>query len=82
MTIEEKAKNKYPYVNSSDYPETCSYNKTSRNGFIRGAEWILEKAIKWLEDNTPNYYHNASQADNYYFDNTKFLKDFKKAMEE
>lgn len=27
MTIEEKAEKEYPYVNSIDYPETCSYNK-------------------------------------------------------
>lgn len=82
MSIEEKAKKEYPYVNSTDYPETCNYNKTSRNSFIRGAGWMLEKTIKWLEDNVQNYYHNASQADNCYFDDEEFLEDFKKIMKE
>lgn len=82
MTIEEKAKKEYPSVNPYDYPETCSYNKTSRNSFIRGARWMTENAIKWVEDNIRNYYHNASQTDNCQFDDTKVLEDFKKALEE
>lgn len=82
MTIEERAKKEYPAVSPLDYPVTHDYNIAAKNGFIEGAKWMLEKATKWSENNTQNYYHGYSQADNCYFDDTEFLEDFKKAMEE
>lgn len=73
MTIEEKAKKEYPCINSSDYPETCSYNKTARNGFIKGAEWMIVKATAWLVKQGLKTNEGVV---------TICVKDFIKAMEE
>ena len=72
MTIEEKARKEYPSVNPYDYPETCSYNKTSRNSFIRGASWMFKNAVRWLNDNAKNFSENAEE----------LIKQFEEAMEE
>lgn len=81
MTIEEKAEKEYPYVNSIDYPETCSYNKTSRNGFIHGAWWMLEKAADWIG----NYLMEIGYPDDWLRDSPNMesgKERFRKAMEE
>lgn len=51
MTIEEKAKEEYPYVNPSDGYECHDYNEAAKDGFIEGAKWMLEKALDWIGDN-------------------------------
>ena len=30
------------------------------NGFVKGAEWMLVKALKWLTKNAQNYYDDAA----------------------
>ena len=43
---------------------------------------MLEKAKLWLKENTQNYWEDASQHDNCYYDDEELVNDFKKAMEE
>ena len=50
MTIEEKAKKEYPAVSSLDYPVTHDYNIAAKNGFIEGAEWMIDKAAEWFKN--------------------------------
>lgn len=50
MTIEEKAKKEYPAVSPLDYPVTHDYNIAAKNGFIEGAEWMIDKAAEWFKN--------------------------------
>lgn len=50
MTIEEKAREEYPYITPSDGYECHAYNEAAKDGFIEGAKWILEKAADWIGD--------------------------------
>ena len=50
MTIEEAARHKYPSVSPHDYPATYDYNKAAKNGFINGAEWMIDKAVEWFRN--------------------------------
>lgn len=49
-TIEEKAREKYPYIISSDGYKCHDYNEAAKDGFIEGAKWMLEKASDWIGD--------------------------------
>ena len=51
MTIEEKAREEYPYITPSDGYECHAYNEAAKDGFIEGAKWMLEKASDWIGDN-------------------------------
>lgn len=51
-------------------------------GFERGAQWIIEKAVKWLKENAQNYYEDAAMHDNCWYDDEQMIEDFQKAMEE
>lgn len=51
MTIEEKAREKYPYITPSDGYECHDYNEAAKDGFIEGAKWMLEEAADWIIDN-------------------------------
>lgn len=83
MTIKEKARKEYPSVNPYDYPETYNYNKSAEKGFIKGAEWMLNKAVKWLKGNVQNYYEDGAMHDDYWYDDDEqMIEDFVKAMEE
>lgn len=44
MTIEEAAKKRYPDIISFNGYGYAEYNEIARNGFIEGANWMLEKA--------------------------------------
>lgn len=43
MSIEEKAEKEYPYVNSIDYPETCSYIKLQEMVLFMEPDGCLKK---------------------------------------
>lgn len=49
-TIEEKAREEYPYITPSDGYECHAYNEAAKDGFIKGAKWMLEKAADWIGD--------------------------------
>ena len=49
-TIEERARKEYPYITPSDGYECHAYNEAAKDGFIKGAEWMLEKAADWIGD--------------------------------
>ena len=50
MTIEEKAREEYPYITPSDGYECHDYNEAAKDGFIEGAKWMLEKAAEWFKN--------------------------------
>ena len=50
-TIEERARKEYPYITPSDGYECHAYNEAAKDGFIEGANWMLEKAADWIGDN-------------------------------
>ena len=50
MTIEEKARKEYPYITPSDGYECHAYNEAAKDGFIEGANWMLEKVMSLIED--------------------------------
>lgn len=82
MTIEEEALEEYPYITPSDGYECHDYNEAAKDGFIEGAEWMLDKAVKWLKENAQNYYEDAACHDNCWYDDEQMIEDFQKAMEE
>lgn len=50
-TIEERAREEYPYITPSDGYECHAYNEAAKDGFIEGAKWMFEKAADWIGDN-------------------------------
>ena len=52
------------------------------DAFIEGAQWMFEKAVKWLKENAQNYYEDASMHDNCWYDDEQMIEDFQKAMDE
>ena len=89
MTIEEKAKE---YVVNQVVPKLgitmpisplieANVRMETEDALIAGAECMLEKAKLWLKENAQNYWEDASQHDNCYYDDEELVNDFKKAME-
>ena len=76
MSIEEKAKEYESNIGSQDYVPT-----EIEEAFKVGANWMFEKAVKWLNENAQNYYHDASMHDNCWYDDEQMIEDFQKAME-
>ena len=54
-TIEEKARKEYPYITPSDGYECHAYNEAAKDGFIAGANWMLEKAADWKDKQFKEY---------------------------
>lgn len=77
MTIEEKAKEYESNIGSQDYVPI-----EIEEAFKAGAEWMLEKAVKWLKENAQNYYEDAAMHDNCWYDDEQMIEDFQKAMKE
>lgn len=71
-------KYKSPY---EDHEWQEGYNVWER-GFDNGSEYMLKKAIKWLNENAQNYYEDSSMHDNCWYDDEAMIEDFQKAMEE
>lgn len=82
MSIDEKAREEYPYITPSDGYECHDYNEAAKDGFIEGAKWMFEKTVKWLKENAQNYYEDSSMHDNCWYDDEQMIEDFQKAMEE
>ena len=76
-SIEERAKEYESNIGSQDYVST-----EIEEAFKAGAKWMLEKAVKWLNENAQNYYHDASMHDNCWYDDEQMIEDFQKAMED
>ena len=76
-TIEERAKEYESNIGSQDYVST-----EIEEAFKAGANWMLEKAVKWLNENAQNYYHGASTHDNCWYDDKQMIEDFQKVMED
>ena len=75
-TIEERAKEYESNIGSQDYVSI-----EIEEAFKAGAEWMLEKTVKWLNENAQNYYHDASMHDICWYDDEQMIEDFQKAME-
>ena len=73
MTIEEKAREEYPYITPSDGYECHDYNEAAKDGFIEGAKWMVEKALEWFK-------HQKEEIGISWFDDYEIR--FRKAMEE
>ena len=71
-TIEEKARKEYPYITPSDGYECHAYNEAAKDGFIEGANWMLEEAADWIIDNV--VFDKFGRSIN--------IENFRKAMEE
>ena len=71
-TIEENAREEYPYITPSDGYECHDYNEAAKEGFIKGANWMLEKAADWIRDNV--VFDKFGRSIN--------IENFRKAMEE
>lgn len=73
MTIEERAREEYPYITPSDGYECHDYNEAAKDGFIEGAKWMLEKALEWFK-------HQKEEIGISWFEDYEIR--FRKAMEE
>ena len=83
-TIEEKAR-VYSGLDQTLESNNLLDNSTrymANYGFRDGAEWMLEKAVKWLKENAQNYYEDDTMHDNCWYDDEQMIEDFQKAMEE
>ena len=78
MSIEEKANSSSPF----ELHEWQEGYGLYESGFVQGAKWMFEKAVKWLNENAQNYYEDASMHDNCWYDDEQMIEDFQKAMEE
>lgn len=85
MTIGEKAKEyaeeHFPSEDISNI-DNIDEHYIAFHSHIAGARWMLEKAVKWLEENAQNYYEDASMHDNCWYDDEQMIEDFQKVMEE
>ena len=83
MTIEEEARQFAGFKHGVKENEFIyAVRDLSYDGFKTGAEWMLEKAVKWLKGNAQNYYEDAAMHDNCWYDDEQMIEDFQKAMEE
>lgn len=83
MTIEEEARQFAEFKHGVKENEFIyAVRDLSYDGFKTGAEWMLEKAVKWLKGNAQNYYEDAVMHDNCWYDDEQMIEDFQKAMKE
>jgi hypothetical protein len=82
MTIKEKAKDFAGLKSDSKDVLADLFKSLAYKGYMEGATWMLEKAVKWLKENAQNYYEDASMHDNCWYDDEQMIEDFQKAMEE
>ena len=77
MTIEEKAKEYESNIGSQDYVPT-----EIEEAFEAGANWMLEKAIDWLQYHVNDYLFNDGTPERPWLKCSACMFDaFKKAME-
>lgn len=78
MTIEEKAKEYESNIGSQDYVPT-----EIEEAFEAGANWMLEKAIDWLQYHVNDYLFDDGTPERPWLKCSACMFDaFKKAMEE
>lgn len=78
MTIEEKAKEYESNIGSQDYVPT-----EIEDAFESGANWMLEKAIDWLQYHVNDYLFDDGTPERPWLKCSACMFDaFKKAMEE
>lgn len=82
MTIGEKASEYAERHFPSDYISNGAKHDVAFHSHIAGANWMLEKAIKWLKENAQNYYEDSPMHENCWYDDEQMIEDFQKAMEE
>ena len=77
MTTEEKAKEYESNIDSQDYVPT-----EIEKAFEAGANWMLEKAIYWLQEHVNDYLFDDGTPDRPWLKcKSEMFDDFKKAME-
>lgn len=83
MTIEEKL-NEFFYVPEHlKCKEADDEVQIQREAFIDGANWMLEKAIDWLQGHVNDYLFDDGTPDRPWLKcKSEMFDDFKKAMEE
>ena len=84
-SLEERAHDfaRKVYTNGQEWWEDSStIIALGKSCYIKGAEWMIEKAVKWLKENAQNYYEDAAMHDNCWYDDEQMIEDFQKAMEE
>ena len=84
MTIKEKALELYPVMltDSDDWDiveEQCD-RKRERQAFAKGADFIIDKAAKYLVENLDSILSMTPDGEWYFLPN--YVDNFKKAMEE
>lgn len=84
MTIEEKSRN-YARYDVKPTPDIVTEIRMARirDDFKAGAEWMLEKAIYWLQEHVNDYLFDDGTPDRPWLKcKSEMFDDFKKAMEE
>lgn len=85
MTAKEKARELYP---NSWYSACEIYKEEAErcgkiSGFVAGADWMLEKAIYWLQEHVNDYLFDDGTPERPWLKCSACMFDaFKKAMEE
>ena len=76
--IKKEAKNKYPYIKG--LPQTLAHQEI----FIEGAKWadktMIDKACEWIKNN--KHLYKVLSFGSLSTDWDKFIREFRKAMEE
>lgn len=82
MTIEEKSRN-YAGYDVKPTPDIVTEIRMARicDDFKAGAEWMLEKAIYWLQEHVNDYLFDDGTPDRPWLKcKSEMFDDFKKAM--
>lgn len=84
MTIKEKARDFAGYGIVSSRDTITTVNMSGKyDGFKAGAEWVLEKAIYWLQEHVNDYLFDDGTPERSWLKcKSDMFDDFKKAMEE
>lgn len=83
MTIEEKASEYAEKSFPSDDISNSSNNDIACQSYIAGANWMLEKAVNWLQDHVNDYLFNDGTPERPWLKCSACMFDaFKKTMEE
>lgn len=82
MTIGEKASEYAEKSFPSDDISNSGKHDVAFHSYSAGANWMIDKAVKWLKENAQNYYKDSSMHDNCWYNDEQMIEDFQKAMEE
>lgn len=83
MSIEEKAKEIFVPQEYMECENASDEAYMKRDAFQRGANWMLEKAIDWLQDHVNDYLFDDGTPERPWLKCSACMFDaFKKAMED